>query len=251
MSHRPLILITSSQTEYLGEPAFRLSENYADAIVSAGGLPVAAPLTAQLDIYDELLARADGLLLSGGADLDPACYRSALNLSADELKRGEALVAETTPLRDAAEFHLLAEAERRDMPVLGICRGAQVMNVAHGGTLYHDLAAQHAPTPGTLALTHNEYMDGRPSHTVTVAAKSKLAALVGPGELAVNSLHHQAIRDVGDGLAISAVASDGVVEAIEQPKARFMLGVQWHPEYHAERPPMANIFRALVEACSG
>lgn len=250
MSHRPLILITSSQTEYLGEVAFRLSENYADAVVAAGGLPFAAPLTAHLDVYDELLARADGLLLSGGADLDPACYRDALHLPADELRRDEKLVAGTTPLRDAAELHLLAEAERRDIPVLGICRGAQIMNVAHGGTLYHDLAAQHAPTQGTLALTHNEYMDGRYSHAVTVVAESRLAALVGPGELTVNSLHHQAIRDVGDDLAVSAVASDGVVEAVEQPGARFMLGVQWHPEYHADCKPMANIFHAFVEACA-
>lgn len=247
---RPLILITGSQTEYLGETAFRLSENYADAVVAAGGLPVVLPLTARLDVYDELLGRADGLLLSGGADLDPALYRGALHLPADEADRGEALVAETTPLRDDAELHLLAEAERRGIPVLGICRGAQLMNVAHGGTLYHDLAAQHAPAPGTLALVHNEYMDGRPSHTVEVRAETLLAKLTGPGPLAVNSLHHQAIRDVGEGLVVSATASDGVVEAVERPGARFMLGVQWHPEYHADRAPMARIFRAFVEACS-
>lgn len=156
MAQSPLILVTASLTTYLGETAFRLCENYADAIVRAGGLPVVLPLTERIDVYDEYLDRADGLMLTGGADIEPARYRSALERCGVEALSGERLVGETTPLRDAAELHLLFGAERRGLPILGICRGAQIMNIAHGGTLYHDLDAQHAPSSGALAIVHNE-----------------------------------------------------------------------------------------------
>lgn len=261
----PLVVITTSLTSYLGEPALRLSENYAEAVLMAGGLPVAAPLTERLAAYDELLNRADGLLLSGGADIDPATYRLPLEArdlaegdgpcpgpeeGADDPAAAEALVHETTPLRDAVELHLLSGAEDRGLPMLGICRGAQVMNVAHGGTLYQDVRAQHSPAPGTLRIEHDAYMDGRLSHTVEVEADSLLAHLVGSGEIAVNSMHHQAVRTVGRGLVASAAATDGVIEAIERPDGPFMLGVQWHPEYLAGEEPMSRIFSAFVDACA-
>lgn len=250
MAHRPLILATASLTTYLGETAFRLCENYADAIVRAGGLPVVLPLTERSDVYDEYLDRADGLMLTGGADIEPARYRSALERCRVEALSGERLVGETTPLRDAAELHLLSGAEQRGLPILGICRGAQIMNIAHGGTLYHDLDAQHAPASGALAIVHNEYMDGRISHTVEIKGGSVLGGILGEGELAVNSLHHQAIRDLGAGYTASAIAPDGVIEAIERPDAPFMLGVQWHPEYYASKEPMARLFNRFVEACA-
>lgn len=247
---RPLILITSSHTTYLGEDAFRLSENYADAVIRAGGLPVAMPLTTQLDTYDELLDRADGLLLSGGAGLDPACYRAALGWDAPRADAAERLVGETTPVREAAELRLLARAEERRMPVLGICRGVQLMNVAHGGTLYHDLATQHAPDAGHLGLVHNEHMDGCISHAVEVEPASLLAQVCGGTRLEVNSLHHQAVRDVAPGFAVNAVATDGVVEGLELPDYPFMVGVQWHPEYLVVEEPMARLFAAFVDACA-
>lgn len=250
MAHRPLILATASLTTYLGETAFRLCENYADAIVRAGGLPVVLPLTERIDVYDEYLDRADGLMLTGGADIEPARYRSALERCGVEALSGERLVGETTPLRDAAELHLLFGAEQRGLPILGICRGAQIMNIAHGGTLYHDLDAQHAPASGALAIVHNEYMDGRISHTVEIKGGSVLGGILGESELAVNSLHHQAIRDLGAGYTASAIAPDGVIEAIEHLDAPFMLGVQWHPEYHASKEPMARLFNRFVEACA-
>ncbi|MCI7730868.1 gamma-glutamyl-gamma-aminobutyrate hydrolase family protein [Enorma burkinafasonensis] len=248
-SKRPLILVTSSATEYLGEPALRLSENYADAVVMAGGLPVVTPLSDDLSIYDDLLDRADGLMLTGGSDIDPARYRDALSLDADELHAGERTVHEVTPGRDAIELYLLEGAERRGMPVLGICRGLQIMNIAHGGSLYHDLPAQHPADHGTLAITHDAYMDGRISHRISLEEGSLIARTVGTAELEVNSLHHQAIRDLAPGFACTARATDGVIEAIEDPSRPYMLGVQWHPEYFAATEPMALIFRSFVGAC--
>lgn len=159
MAHRPLILATASLTTYLGETAFRLCENYADAIVRAGGLPVVLPLTERSDIYDEYLDRADGLMLTGGADIEPVRYRSALERCGVEALSGERLVGETTPLRDAAELHLLFGAEQRGLPILGICRGAQIMNIAHGArSTMTSMRSTHRPLAPSLSSITNIWM---------------------------------------------------------------------------------------------
>ena len=250
-TRRPLILIAPAETEYLGERAIRLCVNYADAIIYAGGIPLIAPLTSEHAIYDELLDRADGLMLTGGNDVDPACYRDALALSPDEVAAGEALVKDPKPARDAADFYLLFGAEARGIPVLGICHGIQIMNVAYGGTLYHDIPAQAAAAPGVAAIVHNEHMDGSIAHEATAVPGTLLSSIVGSGQIRVNSMHHQAVRDLAPGFTCSACAPDGIIEAIERPGTPFMLGVQWHPEYHAEREPMQSIFRAFVQAAEG
>ena len=186
-----------------------MARNYTDSVIEAGGLPVIVPLTRETDVLDAIVAQADGLLLTGGNDLAATLYRDALDRLGEADDAAEKLIVDPTPLRDEVELHLLAQAEARLMPVLGICRGMQIMNAAHGGTLFCDIPAQHAPEPGTLAITHNEYMER---------------------------------------FSCVARATDGVVEALEDPTYPFMLGVQWHPEYFCSKPPMRGIFDAFVDA---
>ncbi len=264
MDHAPTILITSSCTTYLGIPAFRLSENYADAIIEAGGIPITAPATERLDVYARLLDRADGLLLSGGADIDPARFTDWEAGACAEGGDASAaqLVNDPTPIRDAAELALIAEAERRGMPIFGICRGLQILNVAHGGTLVLDLEAERTPsadtTPNANAaqtapiaaphIVHNEYMDGTMTHEVQVVRHSLLAELVEAPRLTVNSMHHQAIRTLGRGMRVAATAPDGVIEAVEVASSPFELAVQWHPEYLTHLEPMYRLFASFVEA---
>ena len=247
-SKRPVIAVTCTQFEYAGEPACRLARNYPDSVIEAGGLPAIVPLTREADVLDDAIERADGLLLTGGNDLELALYRDALDRMGEADEADERLVVDPTPLRDEVELRLLAQAEGRRMPVLGICRGMQIMNAAHGGTLLCDIPAQRAADPGTLAITHNEYMDGRVSHEVDVAPGTALERALGPGRVGVNSLHHQAVRTLASRFACSARATDGVIEAMEDPSYPFMLGVQWHPEYFCGKPPMRSIFDAFVDA---
>ena len=158
----------------------------------------------------------DGLLLTGGSDINPARYGEAANGS-------EGIDDD----RDSLEAELLAEALAADLPVLAICRGVQFLNVAHGGTLI-----QHLPSVDVHDRRSREWQAGRhpAAHTVEVKAGSKLAAIIGAGGHEVNSRHHQAASRVGNGLVVSAMAPDGVIEALERPDRMFVVGVQWHPE---------------------
>ena len=185
---------------------------YAAAVRAAGLEPVPiSPLNPQS------LSGCNGLLVSGGTDLDPALYGEAAN-SENELPDRE---------RDRLELDLLREALSRDMPVFAICRGMQVLNVLLGGTL-----EQHLPGTSLHRQRFGEDMVGehRAIHDVAVAGDSKLATIVGAGNYPVNSRHHQAVKRIGLGLHISAKANDGVVEAMEAPDRRWVVAVQWHPE---------------------
>jgi putative glutamine amidotransferase len=174
----------------------------------------------------------DGLVLSGGIDLNPALYEQPRHPEADD----------PNDLRDALELDLLSEALARDLPVLAICRGMQLFNVAAGGTL-HQHIGEHA--------AHQRYDREKPEpvHSVNVVEGSRLAQIVGAGNLAVNSRHHQAVDSVGHGLIVSARAEDGVIEGIEMPDKRFALAVQWHPEDQAPADrTQARLFQAFAEA---
>lgn len=201
-------------------------DNYLNRIAEAGGEPVvAAP---GCDVHT-LLDDADGLLVTGGVDVEPARY-------------GDAPVPEldaVDPARDEMEFALLGSALSRDLPVLAICRGHQVLNVAFGGRLQ-----QHIPGDGHRA--HDEPPHESRFHDVTVEEGSVLAELLGTGVRRVNSRHHQAVRPgmVGKGLLPSAMSPDGIVEGLESPAHRWVLGVQWHPE----RSEVAGDFRTLFAA---
>lgn len=214
---------------------------YADCVYEAGGLPLLLPnlpSVAAGDVVDSL----DGLLLSGGGDLDPALWGEARHPAA-----GKPL-----PERDAFEITLTRAALARDLPLLGICRGVQVLAVATGGDLWQDIPDQ---VPG--ALPHRQ--DGlraEPSHVVRVVPDSLLARILWPdgdaraqADLAVNSFHHQAPRNPGTLFAIIATSPDGLIEGLAAPSARFALGVQWHPEEMAATDPcQARLFTALVAA---
>ena len=233
---RPVIGVTLDSEQpggYSKYPWYALRTNYADALAAAGAVPIALPHLPALAA--DLLDRIDALVVTGGAfDIDPALYGAGARHATVTLKEG----------RTAAELALLRGALDRDMPVLGICGGEQLLAAALGGTLI-----QHIPDALPGALSH-EQPNARhePGHTVAIVPGTRLARIVGAATMQVNSSHHQAVRETGPAAMVNATAPDGVIEGIESPRHRFVLGVQWHPEFLID-PGDAHIFAALVAAC--
>jgi putative glutamine amidotransferase len=238
---KPLIGITTSELrpgelrtlQRHGEPAapeMALGMTYVQAIEAAGGIPVVVPPVADRDV-PLVLARLDGVVLSGGPDLAPKAYGA----------RPHVQLGVTEPRLDRFEYAMAREAERLELPILGICRGAQTLNVARGGTLH-----QHLPDVAGDEITHRQLEDGRvPTHPVAVARGSKLAAVLGTTKLTVNSFHHQAVDRLGAGLCACAWAPDGTIEAIEDPEQPFVLAVQWHAEVLRELSTHLALFEVL------
>jgi putative glutamine amidotransferase len=233
---RPLIGVTTSELRSSrattlrrhGEPPhaeMALGMTYLRAVEAVGGMPVVLPPLGDAEL---LLDRLDGVCLSGGPDLDPEAY-GAIERHAE--------LGPTEPSLDAFELALARAADARGIPILGICRGAQALNVARGGTLHQHLPAHRQTEPATAT-----------THTVHVDDGSRLAALVGTRPLRVNSFHHQAVDELGRGLRAVAHAADGTIEAIEAPGAGFVLGVQWHAEGLVHEPRHRVLFEALVVA---
>ena len=225
---RPLIGITSYAEEIRWgvwtEDAALVPLSYVAAVAHAGGRPLVVPPSD--DGIEETLDALDGVIFSGGGDLDPGLYDADPHPATDEPRQA----------RDAAELRMLQAALDRDMPVLAICRGSQVLNVARGGDLIQHLPEevghdQHRHTPGAFA-----------DHDVRLAPDSRLGTLLGE-HAPVKSHHHQGYGRIGEGLREVAWAEDGVVEGLEDPEKRFALGVLWHPE---EGEDFA-LFKALVE----
>ena len=235
---RPIIGITTSSVEISieGEPLrVRYAPTvYDDAVLAAGGLPVHLPVLPS-GANSELLDLVDGIILSGGGDLDPTTYGAQ---SLPDLFEVEAA-------RDAAEQELLHRATDSRVPVLGVCRGLQIMNVAYGGTLVQDLG------PDGSRHHHPQHVpDDQPIHPVIIEPGSLLAQAVGDTRIEVNSTHHQAVDTVPSDLWVTARSLDGVVEALElRSPDVWVVGVQWHPEaMQASDPVQRRLFRALVEA---
>lgn len=213
-------------------PWYALRENYCTAVARAGGLPV--PLPHEAGLVDAFLDRLDGLIVTGGAfDLDPGLFGAADRHAS----------VTTKDRRTAFEMALTRTALARDLPVLGICGGQQLLAVVLGGSLI-----QHIPDAVPDALAHEQPNPrDQPGHEVTVAPGTRLHRIVGRDRLAVNSAHHQAVADIPDGVTVNARATDGVIEGIETVGHRFCLGVQWHPEFEITDAD-SRLFRALVEA---
>jgi putative glutamine amidotransferase len=205
--------------------------DYVESVREAGGEPV------ELDWNtlspSEALDALDGLVLTGGPDVDPARYGEAAHPN----------VKPAEPARDAFELELAARAVERDLPTLAICRGMQVLNVAAGGTLMQDIpsalpsAAPHAVNDPKNAI----------AHPVKIAPGSRVAELLGLTQVDVNSRHHQAVNRPAPGLVVTATAPDGIVEAVEKPDARFCVAVEWHPENFVATGEFLPLFRGLVE----
>ncbi len=236
----PLIGITTHPSSAGADPAdqFPAQQAYVDAVARAGGLPVVIPLGLGEHTLRALFTRLDGLLLSGGGDIDPGLFGAP---PIDGLRSLD-------PLRDSLEIQLARWAVEDEKPVFGICRGLQAINVAMGGSLIQDIPSQYAG-----ALDHDG--PGRPAaqlaHPIRIESESTLARLLGAATLDVNSSHHQAVLDLAPGWRATALAPDGIVEAIEWDSHPFALGVQWHPERLPQRTDSVRLFEAFIHACTG
>jgi putative glutamine amidotransferase len=233
----PLIGLTIYRAKSpAGLPIAAIAEAYLQSIMQSGGCPVLIPSGLRGEALAALFSRLDGIVFTGGGDIDPAHYRAA----------SDPKISEVDPDRDKLEFTLLNQAVEMKMPFLGICRGLQVVNVGLGGTLYADIADQ-VPT----ASRHDYFPDwprDHLAHSINVSEGSLLASILGEKELPVNSLHHQAVERLAPGLLPSAYSPDGIVEALEIPDHPFGLAVQWHPEWLTVHAPMRALFEAFVEA---
>lgn len=211
-----------------------LGYSYINSVYNAGGIPMLIPIITDDRCAADYLDMTDGLLLSGGEDISPMLYGEnpikEVNLVSEE--------------RDYMEFGLFREALRRDMPVLGICRGIQLINAACGGTLYQDIHVQ-----GTNILGHSPRETWRDAlyHPVQIKKDSRLYSIFNSEHLKVNSFHHQAVRTPAANFRVTAVAPDGIIEGIEDPGKSFVVGVQWHPEdLTMKYPEFLKLFRAFI-----
>lgn len=214
-----------------------ISSHYIEAIERAGGIPFPLPMSEEgIMDYLELI---DGLVLSGGEDIAPSYYHEEPSLNL-----GEVCMA-----RDAFEIKLFLEALARKIPILGICRGHQLINVALGGTLYQDICTQQGSTFNHSAM---DLPVETCLHKVTFASESTLCKILKKEEMEVNTLHHQAVKDLGRDLRVTAVSSDGIIEGIEYAGGSVAIGVQWHPEdLVVKSHTHTELFAYLIEAAKG
>ena len=219
---------SASYGSWVDIPTDAISHTYVSAVQEAGGAPIIFPsLDVHVDDPERLIDLVDGLFLPGGRDLDAELYGSVAHPTNDKPLR----------VRDELEIALTRLARERDIPILGACRGMQVLNVALGGTLEQHLGDRIDLTP------HRDIYGEHTSHPVSILPETLLRSITHEAEFDISSHHHQGVDRLGEGLVVSASAPDGVVEAIEDPARRFALGVLWHPEAGED----LRLFEALVE----
>ena len=233
---KPIIGITTNQsTNANGHPTVMLMQSYINAIMQAGGVPVLIPSMVHIDGWDALYSRLDGILFSGGGDF------------ALEHARGDAhpRLTDVDPERDSVEIKLVQASASDGKPFLGICRGAQAVNVALGGTLYTHIADQ---LPNALDHTYPGNLRTILVHEVKIEEGTRIAEVLGEPIVKVNSLHHQGLKDIAPSLRVTGYAPDGLVESVELTDHPFGIAVQWHPEWLTDQQPTRNLFRKFVEA---
>lgn len=230
---KPIIGVTMSQND----KKYSLNAPYVHSIIDAGGIPLCIPFGVEKDV-DQLVETLNGLLLTGGVDVHPHFFN----------EEPHPKLGEVSLQRDLAEIALAKAALKKKMPIFGICRGIQLLNIVLGGNLYQDIDDQYEND----SILHQQKAERyEASHYVTIFSESLLYKIIGDDRIAVNSLHHQALKDVPSGLSISAKASDGIIEAMELKDYPFCIAVQWHPE---EMAVVGNehakaLFTAFMEAC--
>ncbi len=227
-ARRPWIGITADLERSGSRWKAAADRAYALCVEEAGGLPVLLCPLKGIEKVSSVLGRLDGLLCSGGEDLAPSSYG----------ERRAFPIRPSPPDRDRFEARLLAAALRRGLPVLGVCYGMQLLNVVRGGSLYQDIPSQYPE-----ALTHRSSR-----HDVSVRKHSRLGGILERAAIPVASSHHQAVKQVGRGLVVSAAAPDGIVEAVEDPRRPFIVGIQWHPESDRKSAATRRLFAAFIRA---
>lgn len=228
--------IIMGEANSAGMPRSYVNEDYVISVEQAGAVPVILPVVKEHEILEEQLEGLDGLILSGGTDIDPAFYGEQPTPQCGYIK----------PEVDAYSISLAKAAVEKKIPVLGICKGNQVINVAFGGSLYQDI-----PSSFQSPYQHSQLAERRyPTHYITTRKDSFLYEVLGERPR-VNSFHHQSVKDVAEGFFISAKADDGVVEGIQKSEGSFVCGVQFHPEMMAshQNPDMMRLFEAFVRKC--
>ncbi len=246
MAHRPVIGIATQTLEAVPGKlplCWVMGQRYVRTLTSAGAVPWLIPLLHGDDatlraIYEQL----DGIFLTGGVDVDPTNYGEPRHQLCDR----------SDPARDWTELLLVRWALAERKPVFGVCRGIQTINVACGGSLYQDIAVQRPEAiKHDYFPTADQYTRDYLAHPIRVDKGSHLAELLGAEQVQVNSMHHQGIKTLADGLRATAHAPDGLIEGVERPDDGFLIGVQWHPEELAEQhAPMRRLFTAFVDACN-
>lgn len=212
-----------------------VNDDYVKSVISAGGIPLILPLNTDEEIIKAQLSMIDGLILSGGYDVNPLLF-------GEEPHR---LLGMTMNERDTFDALLIKHALDMQLPILGVCRGCQILTAACGGTLYQDCSLSE----GSYIKHSQGHTPAAPSHTVTIAKDSELYSIFGEQTI-VNSFHHMSIKDVAPGFKITAVAKDGIIEAIEKIDGSFALATQWHPEMMAaSNDDMLKLFKLLISKC--
>ena len=221
-----------------GRTLHYIANTYIDALIAMNATPLLIPATQNETVLLSAYHAVDGLLLSGGADINPAYYGEEIDGSED-----------IDDERDMSELKLARWALEEDRPLLGVCRGLQLLNVATGGSLYQDIPSDFTPstTQDHQESAHRQQRDYL-AHTVSLDPASKIAALMGVTTLQVNTLHHQSVKKVGTGLKVVGTSPDGVVEALESPAHRYVVSIQWHPEELWRKQDAAHhLFASFVQ----